>query len=170
MRCAKVGLASFPKTKPIPWLLPRKHVFAKRTQIFITSCYQSNRNVKYNVISQTHCQPSERMAAPNPARSTQRQATVRQNGQRKGCEYSSHDWHPKYFLSMENEFLKRGYLLPDGCKDLIDVLKLKEQKHSSESWLTTTEFMQKYYAEIEEKLATQPPIKEEIVIDRKSVV
>lgn len=31
---------------------------------------------------------------------------------------------------MENEFMKRGYLLPDGCKDLMDVLKLKEQKHS----------------------------------------
>lgn len=24
---------------------------------------------------------------------------------------------------MENEFMKRGYLLPDGCKDLIDVLR-----------------------------------------------
>ena len=31
---------------------------------------------------------------------------------------------------MENEFMKRGYLLPDGCKDLADALKLK-QKHSS---------------------------------------
>jgi Translation initiation factor IF-2, N-terminal region len=26
---------------------------------------------------------------------------------------------------MENDFMKRGYLLPEGCKDLIDVLKLK---------------------------------------------
>ena len=24
---------------------------------------------------------------------------------------------------MENEFMKRGYLLPEGCKDLIDVLR-----------------------------------------------
>jgi hypothetical protein len=26
---------------------------------------------------------------------------------------------------MENEFMKRGYLLPEGCKDLIDVWKFK---------------------------------------------
>jgi hypothetical protein len=26
---------------------------------------------------------------------------------------------------MENEFMKRGYLLPQGCKDLIDVTKIK---------------------------------------------
>lgn len=33
---------------------------------------------------------------------------------------------------MERDFMKRGYLLPKGCKDLIDVLKLKpnhELKH-----------------------------------------
>lgn len=28
---------------------------------------------------------------------------------------------------MENEFMKRGYLLPKGCKDLNDVLKLKQK-------------------------------------------
>jgi hypothetical protein len=28
---------------------------------------------------------------------------------------------------MENEFMKRGYLLPDGCKDLSDVAKLKHK-------------------------------------------
>ncbi len=28
---------------------------------------------------------------------------------------------------MENEYMKRGFLLPEGCKDLIDVLKLKEK-------------------------------------------
>src|SRR6266403_1313852 len=26
---------------------------------------------------------------------------------------------------MEHDFMKRGYLLPEGCKDLIDVLKSK---------------------------------------------
>ena len=26
---------------------------------------------------------------------------------------------------MENDFMKRGYLLPNGCKDLADALKLK---------------------------------------------
>jgi hypothetical protein len=29
---------------------------------------------------------------------------------------------------MENEYMKRGYLLPEGCKDLIDVLKPKVQR------------------------------------------
>lgn len=28
---------------------------------------------------------------------------------------------------MENEYMKRGYLLPPGCKDLADVLKHKEK-------------------------------------------
>ena len=32
------------------------------------------------------------------------------------------------FPSMENDFMKRGYLLPEGCKDLIDVLTLKPQQ------------------------------------------
>jgi hypothetical protein len=31
---------------------------------------------------------------------------------------------------MENEFMKRGYLLPDGCKDLGDVVKLKQRRVS----------------------------------------
>ena len=29
---------------------------------------------------------------------------------------------------MENEFMKRGYLLPEGCKDLSDVAKLKQRQ------------------------------------------
>jgi hypothetical protein len=35
---------------------------------------------------------------------------------------------------MEHDFMKRGYLLPEGCKDLIDTLKLKQTpraKHES---------------------------------------
>jgi hypothetical protein len=28
---------------------------------------------------------------------------------------------------MEHDFMKRGYLLPEGCKDLIDVLKKSKQ-------------------------------------------
>jgi hypothetical protein len=32
---------------------------------------------------------------------------------------------------MENEFMRRGYLLPEGCKDLMDVLKLKGPQHLS---------------------------------------
>lgn len=40
---------------------------------------------------------------------------------------------------MENEFMKRGYLLPEGCKDLSDVakLKLKQNKLSQFVALTT---------------------------------
>jgi translation initiation factor IF-2 len=35
---------------------------------------------------------------------------------------------------MENDYMKRGYLLPKGCKDLYDVLKLKEkQQHLEQS-------------------------------------
>jgi hypothetical protein len=29
---------------------------------------------------------------------------------------------------MENEFMRRGYLLPDGCKDLIDALHINVQQ------------------------------------------
>jgi len=29
---------------------------------------------------------------------------------------------------MENEFMKRGYLLPEGCKDLSDVAKLNQRR------------------------------------------
>jgi len=32
--------------------------------------------------------------------------------------------------NMEHDFMKRGYLLPEGCKDLIDVLKLKPKQQS----------------------------------------
>lgn len=32
-----------------------------------------------------------------------------------------------HFAIMENEYMKRGYLLPPGCKDLADVLKHKQQ-------------------------------------------
>jgi hypothetical protein len=31
---------------------------------------------------------------------------------------------------MENEYMKRGFLLPAGCKDLIDVWKFKPQPRS----------------------------------------
>ena len=37
---------------------------------------------------------------------------------------------------MQNEYMKRGYLLPEGCKDLIDVWKVKGLPRSatSKSW------------------------------------
>ena len=31
-----------------------------------------------------------------------------------------------YVQPMENEFMERGYLLPNGCKDLIDAMKAAE--------------------------------------------
>ena len=34
---------------------------------------------------------------------------------------------------MEYDFMKRGYLLPDGCKDLFDALKLKARSASGRS-------------------------------------
>ena len=33
--------------------------------------------------------------------------------------------HQSRHIEMDNEYLKRGYLLPEGCSDLIDVMKLK---------------------------------------------
>jgi hypothetical protein len=30
------------------------------------------------------------------------------------------------YESMDDDFMKRGYLLPEGCKDLIDALRLKQ--------------------------------------------
>jgi hypothetical protein len=65
---------------------------------------------------------------------------------------------------MENEFMKRGYLLPYGCKDLIDVLKPKGPKHSPEASKITAAMMEKHYAEIEDILAALPPNKEEFMI------
>jgi hypothetical protein len=65
---------------------------------------------------------------------------------------------------MENEFMKRGYLLPEGCKDLADVLKLREPQHSSAEPSIPTGMMEQYYTEVEKSLAALPPIKEEITI------
>jgi hypothetical protein len=71
---------------------------------------------------------------------------------------------------MDNEFMKRGYLLPDGCKDLMDAWYLKGKKHSSTKPSKPAEMMEEYYAEIEKNLAAQPPIKEEISISRQMSV
>ena len=35
---------------------------------------------------------------------------------------------------MEQEFINRSYLLPPGCKDLIDVLNLKAKQQSLSTW------------------------------------
>jgi len=67
---------------------------------------------------------------------------------------------------MENEFMKRGYLLPEGCKDLSDVAKLK-QKPTPEVRLqevlqkaalseSATKFWQKY--------AELPPMTKQVFI------
>jgi hypothetical protein len=74
---------------------------------------------------------------------------------------------------MENEFMKRGYLLPDGCKDLMDVLKPKEPKHSSTKPATAPGYsilpgmMEKYYAETAKEIAAMPRLKKEYTIPRQ---
>jgi hypothetical protein len=35
---------------------------------------------------------------------------------------------------MNYDYHKRGYLLPDGCKDLIDVVKPKAEKRRTPNW------------------------------------
>jgi hypothetical protein len=36
---------------------------------------------------------------------------------------------------MDQEYTNRGYLLPPGCKDLIDVLNLKQQAPGNSDWM-----------------------------------
>jgi hypothetical protein len=76
---------------------------------------------------------------------------------------------------MEHDFMSRGYLLPDGCKDLYDVLKLKQQRgHYQLSKLP------KVYAHLPKgygtmikppkKAAPLPPVKGEIIIPVQTTV
>jgi hypothetical protein len=59
---------------------------------------------------------------------------------------------------MENEFMSRGYLLPEGCKDLIDVLKLNlsEQQPLWQSAVVP--------------LAPLPPLKGELAVKERMTV
>jgi hypothetical protein len=66
---------------------------------------------------------------------------------------------------MENEFMKRGYLLPEGCKDLMDVLKLKQPWPMSDNPQAAR--LRKAW---EIATSPQPPIKGEIQIPRNTTV
>jgi hypothetical protein len=44
---------------------------------------------------------------------------------------------------MEHDFMNRGYLLPPGCKDLIDVLNLKRMQPASQSSIYLSKLNQK---------------------------
>jgi hypothetical protein len=66
---------------------------------------------------------------------------------------------------MENEFMKRGYLLPDGCKDLSDVAKLKQEDVPKA--LTAALLQTAYYhptAKVSKGSASLPPITRQVFI------
>ena len=76
---------------------------------------------------------------------------------------------------MENDYMKRGYLLPEGCKDLIDVLKRKE-KHPQDLLQT----LPRQFAHLPNAQgslikplkhpSSPPPIKGEIVVPAQTTV
>ncbi len=74
--------------------------------------------------------------------------------------------------NLENEFMRRGYLLPEGCKDLIDVLKLKARSgHSMElSELKPQIFNFKSKPQAPPTPAPLPPVTREIVVPEKTSV
>lgn len=73
---------------------------------------------------------------------------------------------------MENEYMKRGYLLPHGCKDLNDALKLK-QKHV-EALLSQLPYLPGESAETAPKpwklSPPLPPVTGEILIPPRTTV
>jgi hypothetical protein len=61
---------------------------------------------------------------------------------------------------MENEFMKRGYLLPDGCKDMIQTLKLPlgtQNECNTQAW----------FRKILEAIPQEVPIKGALEIPKK---
>ena len=75
---------------------------------------------------------------------------------------------------MEHDYMKRGYLLPEGCKDLIDVLKLKAKfaHHYFSKPPTPLAQLPKTYEVIKpvKQPAALPPIKGEIVVPDQATV
>lgn len=66
---------------------------------------------------------------------------------------------------MENEFMKRGYLLPEGCKDLNDVAKLKSR--DVPTVLSTVLLQTAYYnptAKPSKQSVPLPPITRQVFI------
>ena len=50
-----------------------------------------------------------------------------------------------YFQPMEHDFMKRGYLLPKGCKDLIDALEQPKQLSSKHPVILIDKKLMKYF-------------------------
>ena len=67
----------------------------------------------------------------------------------------------------EYNFMGRGYLLPEGCKDLIDVLNLHLKEQSLNPYFLPKlpqQFPQPLYLKPTKKKTTPPPLKSEITI------
>src|SRR6266850_3616557 len=76
---------------------------------------------------------------------------------------------------MEHDYMKRGYLLPEGCKDLNDVLKLKQAREHYQLPTLPKQFGQlpKGFGTMikpREQPAPLPPVKGEIVVPAETTV
>ena len=65
---------------------------------------------------------------------------------------------------MDFGFMKRGYLLPKGCKDLIDVLNLPRE--GGEYFIDVSKLKPQVFKFPQGKLPAQPLILEELVIPK----
>jgi hypothetical protein len=70
---------------------------------------------------------------------------------------------PELIASMENEYMKRGYLLPPGCKDLSDVLKLKH-KHVQSGFFKAPAWISEVSMGFEKVPEPLPPVTGQIFI------
>jgi hypothetical protein len=73
---------------------------------------------------------------------------------------------------MEHDYTKRGYLLPEGCKDLIDVLKRNQQHEQHQLPKQHTQLPKEYETVLQplKQPAPLPPIKGEIIIPAQTSV
>ena len=79
--------------------------------------------------------------------------------------------------NMESDFMKRGYLLPKGCKDLIHGLKFKSKPRAADcegsidfAKLTPKVWRLKSKQQLEEHPVQLPPTLGEIVVPKKTTV
>jgi len=78
---------------------------------------------------------------------------------------------------MENDYMRRGYLLPEGCKDLNDVLKQKQKREHYQLPMLPNKFGQfaegkSFGALIKPRKqgAPLPPVQGEIVVSAETTV
>src|SRR5579872_2132356 len=77
---------------------------------------------------------------------------------------------------MEHEYMKRGYLLPPGCKDLLDAIKHKQTPVPEMSLDTLPLISKKHWvvynpvSKTWKQLLPTPPVKGQIVISSKTTV